>query len=79
MQKREGLSASPLAFNCFANSYEAELAADDRLFNCETTAENADEIAPVKAPLVRPNTRATRIATNAKMAPYSVIPCPDSS
>lgn len=54
--------------------YEADPAAADRLFNWLITAEKAAEIADVKAPLVILNTSATRIATNARIAPYSVIP-----
>jgi hypothetical protein len=54
-------------------------AEDDKLFNWETTAENAAEIALIRAPLVILNTRATSRATKARIAPYSVIPCPDSS
>lgn len=57
----------------------AEPAALERLFNWLTTALKAAEIELERAPLVIPNTTATKIATKAKMAPYSVIPCPDSS
>lgn len=49
------------------------------LFNWFTIVENDCEIAEVKVPDAKLNTTATRSATNAKMAPYSVIPCPDSS
>ena len=57
----------------------AEPAALERLFNWLTTELKAADIALESAPLVIPNTTATKIATKAKMAPYSVMPCPDSS
>ncbi len=44
-----------------------------------TIVENDCEIADVSVPDAKLNTTATSSATNAKMAPYSVIPCPDSS
>src|SRR5882757_6529146 len=40
------------------------------------TAEKAVERALLKLPLVNPKASATRRATNAMIAPYSVIPCP---
>ena len=49
------------------------------LFNWLTIVLNDCEIADVRVPDAKLNTTATRSATNARMAPYSVIPCPDSS
>ena len=48
-------------------------------FNWFTIVENDCEIADVSVPEAKLNTTATRSATNARIAPYSVIPCPDSS
>lgn len=52
----------------------AAAAAVDKLFSWLTTAENALEMAEVRAPLVTAKTTATRMATKASMAPYSVMP-----
>lgn len=41
--------------------------------------ENDCDIAEVSVPWAKLNTTATSKATNARIAPYSVIPCPDSS
>jgi hypothetical protein len=60
-------------------AYEAEPPADASEFNCATTEENAEEIAIRRPPEAKLNTTATRIATKARIAPYSVMPCPDSS
>lgn len=49
------------------------------LFSWLTIVENDCEIADVSVPDAKLNTTATRSATNARIAPYSVIPCPDSS
>jgi len=47
--------------------------------SCSDTAENASDMAGIKDPLVRPKVMATSMLTNARIAPYSVIPCADSS
>ena len=60
--------------------YELELEAYAfSALSCDTTVENDCESVLCNAPRANPKTTATSKATNANTAPYSVIPCPDSS
>ncbi len=47
--------------------------------SCDTTVEKDCESDCLRVPCAKPNTTATNNATNANTAPYSVMPCPDSS
>lgn len=76
--KRKGRPKPPPLFRYFRYQSDYVLTEFKRL-SCDVTDENDCEIADCKLPEANPNTTATRRATNARMAPYSVIPCPDSS
>lgn len=62
---------------CGNNFYEEDVAAAlDILSKLALTQENAAESAGARLPLVNPKERATSRATNAIIAPYSVMACP---
>lgn len=56
--------------------YDADPDSLDRLFNCETITDIADERASDRVPLVMAKTSAIKTDTKAIIAPYSVMPCP---
>jgi hypothetical protein len=56
---------------------EPLVAAAARLLSWLMTTENAAEIAGDNLPGANANTNATNTATNASIAAYSVMPCPD--